>query len=141
MFSQHNFFWKILAKGQYSPTHIVFQENFDKKTIRFNWYCLLRNFDQKIIRFYPLHHLFGKIWTKDNTKDKLWPDDNSVHPKLDLRNNVIKRLMILWFKLLFKKILIKSFYGLTHIVCKNFILSNSTAIQSILLFQNSLIKR
>ena len=141
MFNPHIFFSKSLAKVQYIQTHIVFQENFNKKTIRFNWYCLLRNFDQKRIQSYSLHHLFGKIWTKDNTKDKLWPDDNSVHLKLDLKNNVIKRLMILWFKLLFKKILIKSFYGLTHIVCKNFILSNSTAIQSILLFQNSLIKR
>ena len=48
--------------------------------------------------------------------------------------------MILRFKLPFKKILIKSYYGVTHIVCKSFMLSNSTAIQSILPFQNILSK-
>ena len=52
----------------------------------------------------------------------------------------MKRLMILRFKLPFKKILIKSYYGVTHIVCKSFMLSNSTAIQSILPFQNILSK-
>ena len=128
----------ILTKRQFGSTHTVFQENFDQKTIWFNSYFLLRKFDQKIIRFYPLYS-FRKNLNKRQYKGQTLT--KRQHLKLDLKDNLIKRLMILWFKLPFKKILIKNYYGLTHIVCKNFILSNSTAIQSILLFQNSLIKR
>ena len=54
---------------------------------------------------------------------------------MDFGNNFIKGLITLWFKLLFK-ILIKSHYGLIHIVCKNFILSNSTTFNPYCLFRN-----
>ena len=85
-------FKKILTKREWRSVYIVFFENFDQKTKRFNPHCLLRQFwwnDNVVQSIYP-YSLFGKtqktIWLNPySCLRNFWPKSNMVNSNCHVR--------------------------------------------------------